>query len=139
MPLFTRIAPHAARLRRALKDDRGASSVEFSIIVPVALLLVFALPQFALWFHARQVAERAAQQGVDAGRTYNAAPGDGAAAAQSFLDEMGGSLQSPQVTVTTSAPGQVTVEVRGEVATLIPGLTLTVVHKAQAPVEDWTP
>ncbi|MEV6133622.1 TadE/TadG family type IV pilus assembly protein [Streptomyces violaceusniger] len=112
---------------------------EFSIIVPILLLLIFVLPQFALWFHARQVAARAAQQGVDAGRAYNAVPGDGADAATAFLNEMGGSLQSPQVSVDTSGPGEMAVTVRGSVTTLIPGIHLTVVHRAEAPIEDWTP
>lgn len=122
-----------------MHSDRGASVMEFSILVPILLLLIFVLPQFALWFHAREVAERAAQQGVDAGRAYNASPGDGSDAATAFIGEMGGSLQSPKVTVDTSSPGKMAVEVRGTVATLIPGVKLTVVHRAEAPIEDWTP
>lgn len=39
---------------RARRDDRGASAVEFALIMPFLLLLIFGLIQYGLWFWAIQ-------------------------------------------------------------------------------------
>jgi Flp pilus assembly protein TadG len=127
-----------SRLRRsAACDDRGALVLELAIIAPVIILLLFGTIQAGLFFHAREVAHRAAQLGVDAGRSINAGRGDGTQAARSFLDRMGGSLQSARVSTSGSGATETDVTVSGEVATLIPGLTWHVVQRVQAPRERW--
>lgn len=108
------------------------------MVFPVVLLMLFAIIQGGFWFHARQVAHHAAQRGVDAQRAYDAAPGAGAAAAGEFLAGTGGSLNAPSVSVSTGG-GQVSVEVRGSVITLLPGIRMPVVQRVQAPREEFTP
>ncbi|GAA1923840.1 TadE/TadG family type IV pilus assembly protein [Streptantibioticus ferralitis] len=112
-------------------------ALELSVIAPVVILLLFATIQAGLFFHAREVAHRAAQLGVDAGRSINAAPGDGPRAATSFLDRMGGSLQHPHVSPAGSSATETVITVAGDVATLVPGLTWHVVQRVQAPHERW--
>jgi Flp pilus assembly protein TadG len=124
-----------SRLRDRL-DDRGDSVVEFAVIFPVILLLVFIVIEGALYFHARSVAARAAQVGVDAGRSYDAAPDDGAAAARTFLARAGNSVENPGVAV-QSGGGQIAVTVTGHVSSLVPGLEFEVRQRAQAPVEEF--
>lgn len=124
-----------ARLRGRL-DDRGDSVVEFAVIFPVLLLLVFTVIEGALYFHARSVAARAAQVGVDAGRSYDANPDDGAAAARTFLANTGNSVEGSKVMV-DSGGNQIAVTVTGRVSSLVPGLEFTVRQRAQAPVEEF--
>ncbi|MFF1593101.1 TadE family protein [Streptomyces sp. NPDC058286] len=117
-------------------DDRGDSVVEFAVIFPVVLILVFTVIEGALYFHARSVAARAAQVGVDAGRSYDAGPDDGAAAARGFLARTGNSVEDSQVSV-DSGGNQIAVTVTGTVSSLVPGLEFTVRQRAKAPVEEF--
>lgn len=130
-------------LHRRLKaaksaSDRGSFTLELAIIAPAVFLLLFGIIQAGLYFHAREVAHRAARQGVEAGRAWDAAPGDGAGAARDFLERMGGSVDGPRVSDAGSTSDQVRVSVAGSVATLVPGLELKVSARAQAPVEKWS-
>ncbi|MFF9569953.1 TadE family protein [Streptomyces sp. NPDC014685] len=134
-PNRARSGPRWSRLRERL-DDRGDSVIEFAVVFPVVLTLVFTVIEGALYFHARSVAARAAQVGVDAGRSYDAGPDDGAAAARAFLARTGNSVEGSRVTV-DSGGSQIAVTVTGTVSSLVPGLEFTVRQRAQAPVEEF--
>ncbi|GGY70768.1 membrane protein [Streptomyces xanthochromogenes] len=125
------------RLRRA-DGDRGVGSVEFAILAVVVLLLTFTAIQVGLYYHARKVAQSAARQGVEAARQFGATPADGVAQAQDFLAKFGGSVQGSGVSSAGSSAGQIRITVHGRVATLVPGLHLTVIQHVDAPVEVWT-
>ncbi|KOU37616.1 TadE/TadG family type IV pilus assembly protein [Streptomyces sp. WM6378] len=127
------------RLGERWRQDRGAMALDVALIFPVVLLMLFALIQGAFYFHARQVAQHAAQIGVDAERAYDAAPGSGPVAADAFLTRAGGSLSHPVVSVDAPAGGQVSVLVTGDVITMVPGWTLHVSSRVQAPREEFTP
>src|SRR5699024_7410983 len=58
-PPNTRSAP-----RRFRRGDRGASALEFSIIAPILLLLIFTIIQGGLYFYARNTAQSASREGV---------------------------------------------------------------------------
>ena len=49
----------------------GSVSLEIAILAPALLLLVFSIVQGGLWFHARNLAQAAAQEGAAAGAAYN--------------------------------------------------------------------
>ncbi|MGI5350229.1 TadE/TadG family type IV pilus assembly protein [Streptomyces sp. CA-250714] len=117
------------------RQDQG--NIEVSVAAIIALMLLFLLIQGGLWLHGRSVAQHAAQQGADAGRSYTAQRGDAAEAAERFVAKMGGSLQSHSVSVETHG-GQIAVTVRGEISSLVPGVPLHVEQRVQAPVEEWT-
>ncbi|WP_189828267.1 TadE family protein [Streptomyces finlayi] len=114
------------------------ASVEFAILAVVVLMLVFTAIQVGLYHHARKVAQSAARQGVESGRQFGATAGDGTAQAQQFLARFGDSVRGAQVTADGSTAEQVRITVTGTVATLVPGLELSVVQHAQGPVERWT-
>src|SRR4051794_21902947 len=59
------------RLRRRLRGDRGAVTVELVIATPLLLLMLLAIVQFALWSHATHIAQAAASQGLAAARVQN--------------------------------------------------------------------
>ena len=58
------------RLRRTIRGrrDDGATAVEFALVVPILLLLVFGIIEYGLWFSdslsSRQGVREAARQGV---------------------------------------------------------------------------
>ena len=58
------------RLRRAAqgRSDGGATAVEFALVAPILLLLVFGIIEYGLWFSdslaTRQGVREAARQGV---------------------------------------------------------------------------
>jgi Flp pilus assembly protein TadG len=111
-------------------------ALELSMVVPLAFMMLFALIQGGLWFHGRSVAHHAAQQALDAQRAYNAAPGAGQEAGQSFLNRMGGSLTGPSINVTDDG-NQVSVQVEGNVINLVPGWDGHVSQRVQAPKEKF--
>src|SRR6478672_11218012 len=56
-PMFRRL--HARR-----HDSRGAAAVEFALVLPVLVALVFGIIQYGIYFWARQSAVAAAREGV---------------------------------------------------------------------------
>ena len=50
-------------------------SLEIAILAPALLLLVFSIVQGGLWFHARNLAQAAAQEGAAAGAAYHSTTG----------------------------------------------------------------
>jgi hypothetical protein len=50
-------------LRKPL-EERGSVALEMALAIPALMLIVLGLLQFGLWYHARQVALGAAQEGA---------------------------------------------------------------------------
>ncbi|MFE5841978.1 TadE family protein [Streptomyces niveus] len=136
MPPRCRLHRWWAGAVRARVRDRGA--VEWSMVMPMALLMLLTLVQAGIWFHARSAAQHAAQSGVDAERVHNAPAGAGRSAAHDVLERMGGSVTAPSVTV-ERAGGQVSVQVDGEAILLLPGMSVRVSERVRAPAEEFTP
>ncbi|MEU2462062.1 TadE/TadG family type IV pilus assembly protein [Streptomyces sp. NPDC012473] len=130
--------PRTARQRLTRRHDRGFASVEFAVLAVVILALVFTALQVGLYFHARKVAQSAARQGVESGRQFASGPSDGVAQAQDYLARFGGSVRGTTVSSSGSSADEVRITVRGSVATLVPGLELSVTQHAEAPIERWT-
>ena len=47
-----------------MKRERGSVSLEVAVVAPVLMVLVLGLLQFALWYHAQNVVQTAAQEGA---------------------------------------------------------------------------
>jgi hypothetical protein len=107
--------------------------------MPVVILLITLVIQFALWAHATHVAIAAAQDGAQAARLEGATAQVGRARALDFLSQAAPTLiASPVVTAHRDA-NMATVTVRGAVASLVPGLRLTVEERASGTVERFRP
>jgi Flp pilus assembly protein TadG len=122
-------------LRQALRHDRGAVSAELVIAVPVLLMLLLAIVQFALWSHATHIAQAAAAQGLSAARAHDGTAHAGAAKAQQLLDRL-----AQNVLTDTSVNAERTVEsasvrISGTATTVVPFLRLPVRAEAAGPVE----
>jgi Flp pilus assembly protein TadG len=128
------------RLIRSRAPDAGSVTVELAIVFPALLLIVTALIQYALWFHARSLALAAAQQGVTVARAYGSTPQAGRDEALAFVAEHGAdTLISPAVVASTPAVGQVQVVVTGTSVSVLPGVGgITVTQTATGPVERLT-
>ncbi|WP_238160633.1 TadE/TadG family type IV pilus assembly protein [Ornithinimicrobium sufpigmenti] len=128
-----------ARVQRATGRDRGSSSVEVVVLLPLVLLLLFAMVQGGLWFHARAVALGAAQEGARVAAAENSTAGAGIAAATSFVADAGpGVVLDPAVAGSRSTT-TATISVTGQAQSLIPFLNPAVVQSASFPVERISP
>lgn len=126
------------RLAAVARDDSGMTTLEVAVLFPIVLILIFGIAQTALWYMARSAALAAAQEGVTAGRAYNAKPGDGTAAAHNFLNaQVGDILGGVQVGIPRSPAGTLRITVSGTSLSLIPGWKINVSQSAQGPLEKW--
>ena len=74
-----------------MRSERGSTSVQMVILMPVLFSVMFLGLQAALFYHARTVAIAAAQQGARAAGAETGSASDGIAAATSFIAAAGGS------------------------------------------------
>lgn len=120
------------------RDDAGITSTEIAVLMPVLLVLVLLPMQFALWWHAKQAADLAAEEAVEAAQVAEAAAVDGQARAGALavLSEAG-NLTNVTVTASTTS-SSVIVEVRGTLNYSIIG-TFTVTARAEGPLEQFVP
>ncbi|MEY9861362.1 Flp pilus assembly protein TadG [Catenulispora sp. GAS73] len=130
----------AGRVRRLREDgERGAVTTELVIATPLLLLLVLAVIQFGLIWHAEQVAQTAASQAVNAGRAQNTSGAVGQSRGEQILSQLGsGVLTGKSISVSRGA-GQVTADVSGQVESIIPGWHPSIHAHAAAPVEVFVP
>ncbi|HEY2100102.1 MAG TPA: TadE/TadG family type IV pilus assembly protein [Pseudonocardia sp.] len=129
----------AGRIRSALRGERGEVTVELVIATPLLLLALLAIIQFAVWSHATHVAQAAASQALAAARTQDGTTSAGRAAGRLLLDDLAtGPLHDPQLAV-SRGPAAVSVSIRGEAATVLPGVHLHVHAEASGAVERFLP
>ena len=117
--------------------ESGAAAIQGVIVYPVVFLLIFAMVQGAVYFHGDNVARHVANGAVQVARLDGATDADGYAEADARLAQASSALGSPQVHITRTT-AQVSATVRGTVATLVPGVKLTVRQTAVGPVERFT-
>jgi Flp pilus assembly protein TadG len=123
-----------------VRDERGTASLAQTVLVAPALLLALMLiVQFGLLFHAKNVAENAAQEGAAAGRRFDGSKAAAAERARTFVAELGPRMLTGRTVTAHRTPETATVTVTGTVISLVPGLDLTVSESASGPVERYVP
>ena len=120
------------------RRDRGAVAAELVIAVPALLLMVTAIVQFAVYAHARHIAQAVAAQALTAARVQGANATAGEVAAKDLLAQLGPSLTDTAVDVQRSND-RVTVTVTGSVTAVLPGLVLPITVRDDGPVERVVP
>lgn len=119
--------------------ERGSVAAQVVIAIPLLVMLVLLIVQFALAAYAEHIAQGAADQALNTARTLNATNADGQAQAQAVLAQLAtGPLTHPTVSVTRDAT-TVTVTITGTAENLVPGFTLRVHAEASGPIETFTP
>ena len=120
----------------ARRDDRGALSLTYVVILPVVFLFLASVIQASFWFLARDAALAAARQGADVARAAGSSMTAGHAAAMSFARQAGyGFLLQPRASVRPAGGATVSVTVSGHVPSFVPGLDVNVRETVLAPVE----
>jgi len=113
------------------------TTIQVAILFPVVLFWIMLIVQYGLWWHAKQVANAAAAEAVDAAQVSTGSARGGEDAAASYLAQSG-NLDNITVTVSRE-PTVVTVEVRGDAPQLVPGFAWSVTARSTAPVERFIP
>lgn len=119
------------------RGERGLTSTELAVIMPVMIALILVPFQVALWWHAHQIVDAAAREAVDAAQVATATTQDGERAAEWFLNATG-NITDPEVTVTRTLD-MVSVEVTGQAPRLVPGFNWQVTAHATGPIERFIP
>ncbi len=119
------------------RGEAGVTSTELAVLMPVVITLVLVPFQVGLWWHAKQAADGAARQAVDAAQIEDGTEAAGVEAAFRFLDAAG-NITDPQVTVTRTLD-VVAVEVTGRAPRLLPGMDWQVTARASGPTERFIP
>jgi Flp pilus assembly protein TadG len=120
------------------RDDGGALTLSYVVVLPVVFLFLMSVIQASFWFLARDAALAAARQGADAARTVGASLGSGQSTALGFARQAGsGYLMNPSATVRQRNAATIAVTVSGRVPSFVPGLTVRVSETVQAPVEEF--
>ncbi len=131
--------PRCACRRLPGGDERGAATAETVMVIPLVMLLVLLIVQFAVWQHALHVAQAAAEQGLAAARVQDGTAADGHAAAEAVLDQIGrGPLVDPTVGIDRGAT-QVSVTIDATAESVVPGLRLPVHARAVGASEPMAP
>ena len=118
-----------------VRGEHGSSSLQTVLVMPLLLLLITLIVQFALWYHAAHIATAAAQDGARAARIEGGTASDGQARAQQVLDQLGSGVLTGS-TVNATRDGNVArVEVHGYAPELVPGMRLPIDAVSQGPVE----
>lgn len=119
------------------REERGSLTLETVILWPAVFVLIFGLIHAGLWFHTRNVALAAAQEGA---RTASVNEGRGGAdRAGEFMATAGESPIIREARVGQVLNGRmVTVTVTASAVTLVPGWRVDVKQSSSAPIKRWT-
>jgi hypothetical protein len=117
--------------------DDGSTVVEAVLVIPVLMLLLLLVVQFALWSHAAQVAQLAASTGDRTARSVGGGPAQGVDRAQSILSGPGSDVTSSKVAYSMLPGDVVEVTVSGSAESILPGLSLPVSAKVVGPIQEF--
>ncbi len=127
--------PGARRIHDG-RDD-GSTVVEAVLVVPILMVILLVVVQFALWAQAAQVVQLAASEGDRAACSLGGGAAAGAAEAESVTRRDGSSLRDSTVAV-TQAPGDTeSVAVTGSAVSIVPGLVLRVSSTEVGPIQEF--
>ncbi len=125
------------RPRQGAVGQVGATTTELAVLMPVLIMMLLAPVQVGLWWHARQVADAAAEEAVDVVQVQDSNEAQATAAAFGLLNQVG-NLRGASVVV-QRGPEEVVVEVRGRAPQVVPGIAWGVTSRAAGPMERLVP
>ena len=128
-----------SRTRRSAKrGERGSSSIEMVIALPIVLTVLFLAVQAGTWFHARSIALASAQSGARTSAMLNSSLEAGLSSARSFAANVGGTTLTGVTVTGDRTATSTTVTVTGHSVRLVPFMDVTVSQSATLPVERYT-
>jgi len=124
--------------RSAKRGERGSSSIEMVIALPLVLTVLFLAVQAGTWFHARSIALASAQSGARTSAMLNSSLEAGLSSARSFAADVGGTTLTGVTVTGDRTATSTTVTVTGHSVRLVPFMDVTVSQSATLPVERYT-
>lgn len=124
--------------RLLMRGERGSSSVEMVIALPLVLTVLFLAVQAGTWFHARSIALASAQSGARTSAMLNSSLEAGLSSARSFATDVGGTTLTGVTVTGDRTATSTTVTVTGHSVRLVPFMDVTVSQSATLPVERYT-
>ena len=121
-----------------MRGERGSSSVEMVIALPLVLTVLFLAVQAGTWFHARSIALASAQSGARTSAMLNSSLEAGLSSARSFAADVGGTTLTGVTVTGDRTATSTTVTVTGHSVRLVPFMDVTVSQSATLPLERYT-
>ncbi len=106
-------------------------------MVPVAMVLLLAVVQFALWAHAAQVVQLAASEGDRVTRSTGGNVTAGAARAESVLSASGSVVTATSASASIGSGDEAVITVTGRAESVLPWLVLPVSATQTGPVQEF--
>ena len=120
---------------RRTRDERGALSIEFLLVISALMLVFLVMLQYAVKAHAHRVAEAAAEEALASASAYDGSAASGEQAGNHTLSDLG-TLSNTTVVVTRSGT-TASATVTGDVEQLVPFLPVHVTVRIEGPVEQF--
>jgi Flp pilus assembly protein TadG len=89
-------------MRTTVREERGASAVEFAFIVPLLIVLVLGIAEFGHAFQVQGTLSAAAREGVRA-MALNNDPADARAVARNAAASLDPAITDAQITITPAS------------------------------------
>ncbi|MEP7088727.1 MAG: TadE family protein [Nocardioidaceae bacterium] len=120
------------------RDERGASTVEMAMYMPILMLFIFATVQFSLVYLGNQAASAVAREASRVARTSNGDTAAGERAGYQYAANIGrGILMDVNVRVVRVAGDRVQAVVSGHAQEISPILVPRVDQKVVGPIEEF--
>ncbi len=116
--------------RWLMRGERGSSSVEMVIALPIVLTVLFLAVQAGTWFHARSIALASAESGARTSAMLNSSLEAGLSSARSFAADVGGTTLTGVTVTGDRTATSTTVTVTGHSVRLVPFMDVTVSQSA---------
>lgn len=114
-------------MRRVRRDDRGATgALELMIMLPILVLLIFGVVQMALCWHARNVVQATAEEVSRVASAVDGTCAEAEAHGVELSARLGGSFLAGTTSVACTGTLTVTVAVRSNALSILPGIRFPV-------------
>ncbi|MGN6574973.1 MAG: TadE/TadG family type IV pilus assembly protein [Nocardioides sp.] len=123
-----------SRVRR-IRDERGALSIEFLLVMSTLMLVFLLMLQYAMQAHAHRVAQAAAEEALAAASAYDGSAASGEDAGNHYLADLG-SLSGTHVTVTRTGDAAAAT-VTGDGQQVLPFVPVHVSVHLEGPIEHF--
>lgn len=123
--------------RDSRRSERGASSIELAMYMPILLLIIFIAVQYSLVYLGNQAASAVARETARVARTTGDATQARAAGAQYAANIGKGVLEGVQITITPVGSTRVRVTVTGKAQKISPVGVPQVTETVEGPLEQF--
>lgn len=137
MSLTNALRRARSRLPARTTDEDGFSTLEAVVVIPVVVIITMLVIQYVMLWHARNLAEAAAQNGLRVARGYQATAAQGQVSAAHYLETVAGSLLQDRHVDAHRSATTAEVTVHASVLSVVPFGSYTVDETASGPVERY--